>query len=106
MLLPVIPNDSAFSKGSCRPNSSLLRYNQLSVIQEERVHGGFFIDIGLADLKRANPEIVLLVLNLQILFLTSMVIIMATLHLHLMLMHMILCLHDLLFYVMCCHCSR
>ena len=61
MLLPVIPNE-----GSCRPNSSLLRYIRC------------FMDIGLADLKRANPEIVLLVLNLQILFITSMVIIMGT----------------------------
>ena len=42
-VLPVIPNDSAFSKGSCRPNLSLLRYNQLSAIQEERVHGGFLL---------------------------------------------------------------
>ena len=42
------------------------------------MHGGFLFDIGLADFKRASPEIVLLVLNLQILFLTSMVIIMGT----------------------------
>ena len=38
----------------------------------------FFIDIGLADFKRASPEIVRLFLNLQILFLTLMVIIMGT----------------------------
>ena len=78
MLLPVIPNDSAL-KGSCRPKSSLLRDNQLSVLFSGTESARrFFIDIGLADLKRASPEIVLLVLNLQICFLTLMVIIMGT----------------------------